>query len=146
MKPINNNGLSRTLQLIHALRDAFEPTHRIALAYRQVEKNQSEVITEFPGVLERPQVHGYRGAHGHPVYVVAALDHVLAQGASRRGHQYVVDRTVAGAADGFPFFQVDRPGPRQALAYPPAPRQPTRGVVPPGKPGPLPPRTPPPLP
>src|SRR3546814_7825954 len=75
---------------MHALRDAFEPTHRIALAYRQVEKNQSEVITEFPGVLERPQVHGHRGAHGHPVYVVAALDHVLAQGASRRGHQYVV--------------------------------------------------------
>src|SRR3546814_18090438 len=72
-KAINNNGLSRTLQLIHALRDAFEPTHRIALAYRQVEKNQSEVITEFPGVLERPHVHGHRGANGHPVHVVAAL-------------------------------------------------------------------------
>src|SRR3546814_3353004 len=109
--------------MIQPRRDAFEPTHRIALSDRQVEKNQSEVITEFPGVLERPQVHGHRGAHGHPVYVVAALDHVLAQGASRRGHQYVVDRTVAGAADGLHFFQVDRLGPRHALADAQAPTQ-----------------------
>src|SRR3546814_11000461 len=124
--PINNNGLSRTLQLIHALRDAVEPTHRIALAYRQAEKNQSEVITEFPGVLERPPVHGHRGAHGHPVHVVAAHDHVLAQGASRRGQPYVVDRAVAGSADGLHLCQVDRLGPRPALADAPAPTPPRR--------------------
>src|SRR3546814_17627093 len=103
--PINNNGLSRTLQLIHALRDAVEPTHRIALAYRQVEKNQSEGITEFPGVLERPQVHVHRGAHGHPLYVRAAPDHVLAQRASRRGHQYASYRTVAAGAVGHHVFR-----------------------------------------
>ena len=67
-------------------------------------------------MLQRPQVHRHGGADGDAIELLAAFDHVAAQGARGRGQQDVVDRAAQGPADRLHFFQRQRFGPGHALA------------------------------
>jgi len=86
------------------------------------------VVAQLPRMFERAQVDRHRRAQGHAFEVLAALQHVAAQGAGGRGHQHIVDRAIAGTPDRLHLLQVQRVGPCHPLADPePATQQ--RGRV-----------------
>ena len=117
--------LHAALHFTHASAHLVDPLNRVFNADRQHDRRQTKTVTQFVGLLQRPQIDRHHGTDLLAGNLIAKLLQILSDGASDTTQQNIIDRAIQGLANRLDFLQRDRLAPRHPFAG-------TRGTLEPG--------------